>query len=106
MFASNLHSIATTVHMDSRKSMEKAARASLPTGTNLPAPETLPADGYIRWNVLKTFVPFSRETLRKREKEGRFPRRHHLTQRCTAWSNRELHRWFADPASYRAEDKQ
>lgn len=69
-----------------------------------PQPEALPADGYSRWNTLKAFVPFSRETVRKREIAGRFPKRQHLgSERCAAWANRELHRWFADPANYRAE---
>jgi predicted DNA-binding transcriptional regulator AlpA len=73
-----------------------------PGGVPHPSPGALPLDGFSRWKDLKAFVPFSRETLRKYEREGRFPRRKHLTQRCTAWPNRELHRWFADPINYRA----
>ncbi|VWB73607.1 helix-turn-helix transcriptional regulator [Burkholderia lata] len=72
-------------------------------GDTLPEPRSLPLDGLTCWNDLKAFVPFSRETVRKRELEGRFPRRQRLSQRCAAWPNRELHRWFADPAGYRAE---
>lgn len=84
--------------------MGTTASAQATAGTHLPHPEALPADGYSRWNTLKAFVPFSRETVRKREIAGRFPRRQHLgSERCAAWSNRELHRWFADPANYRAE---
>lgn len=74
-----------------------------PARAALPAPESLPADGFSRWNDLIRFVPFSRETVRKRELEGRFPRRQHVTQRCAVWANRELHRWMADPVNYRAE---
>lgn len=81
----------------------KVATAQPIGGAPLPTPEALPADGFSRWNNLRDLVPFSRETLRKREKEGKFPRRVHLTQRCAAWPNRELHRWFADPVGYRAE---
>ncbi|MGF6792410.1 helix-turn-helix transcriptional regulator [Paraburkholderia sp. 35.1] len=81
----------------------KTANAQPSGGAHLSLPESLPLDGYSRWQNLRGFVPFSRETLRKRELEGKFPRRIHLTQRCAAWSNRELHRWFADPANYRAE---
>lgn len=81
----------------------KAATTQPVDGASLPTPEALPADGFSRWNNLRDLVPFSRETLRKREKEGKFPRRVHLTQRCAAWPNRELHRWFADPVGYRAE---
>lgn len=81
----------------------KAATAQPAGAASLHIPEALPADGFSRWNNLRGLVPFSRETLRKREKEGKFPRRVHLTQRCAAWPNRELHRWFADPVGYRAE---
>ncbi|KWO79314.1 transcriptional regulator [Burkholderia ubonensis] len=35
--------------------------------------------------------------------EGRFPRRFRLSLRCSVWSNREIHRWFADPVGYRAD---
>lgn len=65
--------------------------------------EALPLDGFSRWNDLIRFIPFSRETLRKRELEGRFPRRQHLSQRCAVWSNRAIHSWMADPVNYRAE---
>lgn len=68
--------------------------------------ETLPLDGFTRWNKLRLFVPFSHETIRQREKAGKFPRRQHLgSARCAAWPNRELHRWFADPANYRAPEQ-
>lgn len=81
----------------------KATNVHAPMEVHATPSESLPLDGFTRWNDLRPFVPFSRETLRKRETEGRFPRRVHITQRCAAWPNRELHRWFADPANYRAE---
>jgi predicted DNA-binding transcriptional regulator AlpA len=81
----------------------KAVITQSTANSSLPTPEALPADGFTRWSELRTFVPFSRETLRKRELAGKFPRRQHLSQRCAAWPNRELHRWFADPVNYRAE---
>lgn len=62
----------------------------------------LPENGYSRWQQLKDFVPLSRETVRLREIEGRFPKRIHLTERCTAWDNAEIHLWLADPIGYRA----
>ncbi|MFW2397404.1 helix-turn-helix transcriptional regulator [Burkholderia ubonensis] len=65
--------------------------------------DSLPLDGFSRWGELRSFLPFSRETLRKREIEGRFPRRFRLSLRCSVWSNREIHRWFADPVGYRAD---
>jgi predicted DNA-binding transcriptional regulator AlpA len=69
-----------------------------------PPDESLPADGYSRWRDLKKFIAFCRETARQRELEGRFPKRVHITPRCAAWPNRELHRWAVDPVNYRAED--
>jgi len=68
-----------------------------------PSPLSLPLDGLTTWNDLKPFLPFSRETARKLELAGQFPPRQRLTQRCTVYSNRELHRWFADPLHYRTE---
>ncbi|MBU9221060.1 helix-turn-helix transcriptional regulator [Burkholderia multivorans] len=68
-------------------------------------PQTLPLDGFTRWADLKRFVPFSHETIRRREGAGRFPKRVKLgSSRTVAWPNRELHRWMADPTSYRAPD--
>ncbi|KWB90515.1 transcriptional regulator [Burkholderia ubonensis] len=46
----------------------------------------------------------SRETVRQREREGKFPHSIRLTQRCTVWNNREIHRYLADPLNYRAAD--
>ena len=66
-------------------------------------PNSLPPDGITRWVELKKLIQCSREWVRLREKEGRFPKRLRLTERCVAWPNRELHRYFADPVNYRAE---
>ena len=83
----------------------KAATAQPIGGAHLSPSESLPLDGFSRWNDLRAFVHFSRETLRKREIEGRFPKRVQLgSARSVGWKNRELHRWIADPAGYRAED--
>lgn len=82
----------------------KAVSENSVRAVSLPSPEALPADGFTRWKDLKAFVPLSREAVRLREKMGRFPKRVHLSQRCAAWPNRELHRWLADPAGYRASE--
>ncbi|WP_186147695.1 helix-turn-helix transcriptional regulator [Burkholderia gladioli] len=70
----------------------------------LQTPDGLPLDGFSRWESLRRFIPLSRETVRQRELEGRFPRASRLTQRCTVWPNREIHRWMADPLNYRSAD--
>lgn len=67
--------------------------------------DSLPRDGYSRWSELQRFIPLSRETVRLREMAGKFPRRIHLTERCAAWRNAEIHRWLTDPANYRAIDE-
>ncbi|RKT98998.1 hypothetical protein C7H84_33740 [Burkholderia sp. Nafp2/4-1b] len=72
--------------------------------SSVPTPIGLPHDGFSRWGDLRVFIPLSRETVRQREREGRFPRASRLTQRCTVWPNREIHRWMADPLNYRAAD--
>lgn len=69
------------------------------------APMALPLDGYSNWNLHGRFVPFSRETARKLELRGKFPPRVQLgSSRSVGRSNRELHRWFTDPAGYRAPE--
>lgn len=65
---------------------------------------TIPLDGFTRWSGLKHIIPMSHESVRQRELANRFPKRVQLgSARCVGWPNRELHRWFADPANYRAE---
>ncbi|WP_082728957.1 helix-turn-helix transcriptional regulator [Burkholderia sp. LA-2-3-30-S1-D2] len=68
------------------------------------APDTLPLDGLSKWRDLRGPIRLSRETVRKREQEGKFPRSIRLSQRCTVWKNREIHRYLADPLNYRADD--
>ncbi|CAJ3303804.1 phage transcriptional regulator AlpA [Burkholderia pseudomallei] len=66
-------------------------------------PQSLPLDGFTRWSDLKHFIPLSQESVRTRERAGRFPKRVQLgSARCVAWPNREIHRWLADPAGYQA----
>lgn len=65
--------------------------------------KTLPTDGMSRWNQIKPFSPFSREKFRQLVLAGKAPQPVKFSERCTAYSNRELHRFFADPLNYRAE---
>jgi len=83
--------------MDAKASKQPAAGAHISSST------ALPHDGVTRWKELQKLIQCSREWVRLREKEGRFPKRLQLTARCVAWPNRELCRWFADPVNYRAE---
>src|SRR5450830_756832 len=63
---------------------------------------TLPTVGLSRWDTLCVFVPVSRETWRKLVNAGRAPAAIRLSERCTMYSNFEVHRWLADPANYSA----
>lgn len=63
----------------------------------------LPIDGLSRWSQIKPFSPFAKETFRKLVLAGKAPQPVRFSKRCTAYSNRELHRFFADPLNYRAE---
>ncbi|MFL9892419.1 MULTISPECIES: helix-turn-helix transcriptional regulator [Paraburkholderia] len=66
-------------------------------------PETLPAMGFSRWNQLQHFIPVSRETWRKLVKDGRAPQPQRWSERCTVYSNEEVHRWMKNPAAYQAQ---
>jgi hypothetical protein len=67
-----------------------------------PAP-TLPEIGMSRWQQLRHFVPLSRERWRQLVIAGKAPAPVRLTERCTMYSNQEVHRFLADPVNYRAE---
>ncbi|UTV54789.1 helix-turn-helix transcriptional regulator [Burkholderia arboris] len=71
--------------------------------TSVNAPQTLPAIGFSRWEQLRQFIPVSRETWRKLVREGRAPQPQRWTERCTVYSNEEVHRWMKDPVGYQAQ---
>lgn len=64
--------------------------------------DTLPLIGLSSWSQIAPFVSVSRETWRKRCREGRAPQPIRLSQRRTLYRNEEVHRWLADPVGYRA----
>lgn len=67
-----------------------------------PINETLPVDGMSRWRQLSPFAPFSREKFRQLVNAGKAPPAIRLSDRCTCYSNRELHKFLADPLNYAA----
>jgi len=83
--------------------IDAAGRLAMTTTPKIPSPETLPFDGMSRWRQFARFAPISRECFRQLAKQGRAPQPIRLGVRCTMYSNRELHRWLADPLGYRAE---
>jgi prophage regulatory protein len=68
--------------------------------TNPPA--TLPLTGKSRFNSFQVFLPVSREKFRQLSRAGLAPRSERMGIRCTFYDNGELHRFLADPLSYRA----
>lgn len=67
--------------------------------------KTLPTHGMSRWSQIAPFSPFSREKFRQLVIAGKAPQPVKFSQRCTAYHNSELHRFFADPLNYSAEIK-
>lgn len=65
--------------------------------------KTLPADGMSRFKQLEPFLPMSREKFRQLVKAGKAPQPVRFSERCTAYPNRELHKFFASPLTYSAE---
>ena len=66
--------------------------------------DSLPLDGMSRWNQIKRFSPFSREKFRQLVRAGKAPQPVKFSERCTAYPNRELHRFFDDPLNYRVSE--
>lgn len=67
--------------------------------------KTLPAHGMSRWSQIQPFSPFSREKFRQFVRAGKAPQPVKFSERCTAYQNIELHRFFADPLNYSAKVK-
>lgn len=61
---------------------------------------TLPTVGKSRWMQLQHFIPVSRGTWHKLVVAGKAPQPQRLSERCTMYDNREVHRWLADPVNY------
>jgi hypothetical protein len=60
----------------------------------------LPMDGMSRLKQIEPFLPFSREKFRTLVIAGKAPQPVKLSQRCTVYPNRELHKFFSDPLNY------
>lgn len=67
--------------------------------------KSLPSDGMSRWGQILPFCPFSREKFRQLVIAGKAPQPIKFSMRCTAYSNRELHKFFADPLNYSVAEK-
>lgn len=72
-----------------------------PALASAPAAPALPPVGMSRWQQLRHIIPVSREKWRQLVLAGRAPAPVRLSERCTMFSNAEVHRWLADPVGYR-----
>jgi prophage regulatory protein len=61
----------------------------------------LPQIGMSRWQQLRHVIPVGRETWRKLCLAGKAPSPIRLSERCTMYSNADVHRWLADPVGFR-----
>ena len=85
---------------------KKRPRHDVTTSVYIEAPKvSLPLDGMSRWSQVAQFSPVSREKFRQMVNAGKAPPAVRLSERCTCYSNRELHRFFADPLNYSVEAK-
>ena len=66
--------------------------------------KSLPADGMSRWKQIQPFSPFSREKFRQLVIAGKAPQPVKFSERCTAYPNRELHRFFVSGHSTTSVD--
>ncbi len=67
-------------------------------------PDSFPESGFSLWCDIRPFVRFSREWVRQREAEGKFPRGKRIAQNMVVWPNAEIRRFLADPFSYRVPE--
>jgi predicted DNA-binding transcriptional regulator AlpA len=65
-----------------------------PTQAKQPATADLPATGYVRLPLLLQLIPFSRATVWRKVKEGKFPRPVKLSEHVTAWRAEDLRAWM------------
>ena len=58
---------------------------------------------YVRYPEIKEMISIAPGTLRKMERDGRFPKRVKLSARLVGWWLPDVRRWLADPEKYRAD---
>ncbi|KWB54205.1 transcriptional regulator [Burkholderia ubonensis] len=61
---------------------------------------TLPTIGLSTWRQISPYLPVGRETWRKLCLAGKAPKPIRLSEKCTVYSNAEVHRWLADPLGF------
>jgi len=67
--------------------------------------DTLPKIGMSRFSSFKSYLPFSREKFRQLSKAGKAPQPIRMGSRLTMYSNKEIHRFIANPLGYMSEGK-
>jgi|GEM_PF-3404580 len=60
----------------------------------------LPLEGKIRFNQVKRLTGFSRPTIWRMGRAGKFPKSIRITPRLTVWDAGEVRAWLADPVGW------
>ena len=60
----------------------------------------LPLEGKIRFNQVKRLTGFSRPTIWRMGRAGKFPESIRITPRLTVWDAGEVRAWLADPIGW------
>lgn len=60
----------------------------------------LPLEGKIRFNQIKRLTGFSRPTIWRMGRAGKFPKSIRITPRLTVWDAGEVRAWLADPIGW------
>jgi prophage regulatory protein len=89
--------------LQGKANMAQKISPAAPAVITSPPGKALPVDGMSRWLQIEPFSPFSREKFRQLVNSGKAPQPIKFSERCTCYSNRELHKFFADPLNYSVE---
>lgn len=66
----------------------------------------LPTIGLSTWRQIAPYLPIGRETWRKLCIAGKAPKPIRLSEKCTVYSNIEVHKWLQDPLGYVATSQE
>lgn len=65
-----------------------------PTQAKQSSKADLPATGYVRLALLLQLIPFSRATVWRKVKDGKFPKPIKLSEHVTAWRVEDVRAWM------------
>lgn len=66
-------------------------------------PESWKGLRWLRKREMMPHLPIKEETVRLWERDGRFPKRQHLSKTCCVWPAAAVIAWLADPFDWHAQ---